>query len=75
MNLNAPALIKYANDLIDKDVFKRLMEEGMIKELSELERGKLIVDFINKKNKPMENREFFKYFYNEQDKAEKLEIL
>ena len=33
------------------------------KNFSELEKGRLMVKFLSKKNNPLENREFFKHFY------------
>lgn len=75
LDLEPPSLIKFAYELIEKDLKKRTMEEGNTKKISSLEVGRLIVSFLNKKQKPFSNRQFYKYFYEQHDKAEKLEIL
>lgn len=49
LDLEPPSLIKFAYELIEKDMMKRTMEEGNTKTLSQLEVGRLIVQFINKK--------------------------
>ena len=33
----------------------------------------MVIDFINKKNHPLNNREFYEYFLSEHDKSEKIE--
>ena len=75
MNLEPPSLIKYAMDQIDHQTFQNMMEKGKKTNLSDLEKGRIIVDFMNKKSKPFENRHFYKHFFTEHDKAEKLTVL
>jgi hypothetical protein len=43
--------------------------------LSELEKGRLIIKFMNKKNEPFKNRQFYEHFFKEHEKAEKIKIL
>jgi hypothetical protein len=35
------------------------------KKLTDLEKGRMIVDFLGKKRNPMKNRHFFKHFFKE----------
>mmetsp|Transcript_42267 Transcript_42267/g.64802 ORF Transcript_42267/g.64802 Transcript_42267/m.64802 type:complete len:143 (+) Transcript_42267:424-852(+) len=45
------------------------------KNFSELEKGRMMVRFLSKKNNPLGNREFYKYFYKQQEKAEKIDAI
>lgn len=35
----------------------------------------MILDFMKKKNHPLENRHFYEQFFTQQDKAEKIQVL
>lgn len=52
-----------------------MIKNGKNKQLSELEKGRLIIKFMNKKNDPFKNRQFYDHFFKEQAKAEKIQIL
>lgn len=75
MSLEPPSLIKYAYDQIERDTTLNMLRVGRREALSDLEKGRLIVDFIRKKNEPFANRHFYEHFYEQQDKAEKLSVL
>lgn len=73
--MNAPQLIDFALDQIETEMHEKQLLLGRPSGLSDLEKGRIIVDFLKKKNKPFENRFFYNHFYQEHDKAEKLEVL
>ena len=52
-----------------------MMLYGKKRNLSDLEKGRLILDFMKKKNDPFTNRHFYKHFFNEHDKAENISVL
>ena len=73
--LAPPALIEYATKKIKQE---ELLDEkfgklSQSKKLTDLEKGRMIVQFLNKKQNPLKNRHFFKHFFNQQTKAEKIE--
>ena len=73
--MDAPQLIQHALDQIKQDTLQNQILQGREQDLSSLEKGRLIVKFLNKKGRPLANRRFYDQFYTEQDKAEKIKIL
>ena len=45
------------------------------KNLTQLEQGKLLAEFIHQKKNPMNNRRFYDLFYNQQNKADKIRAI
>jgi hypothetical protein len=41
--------------------------------LTDLQKARLVVKFMNNRNQPLKNREFFEYFFSQQEKSEKIE--
>ena len=46
-----------------------------MKQLTALEKGRIILKFMQKRSKPFENRHFYKHFFSEHEKAEKIHVL
>lgn len=49
-----------------------MIKNGKNKQLSNLEKGRLIIKFMNNKNEPFKNRHFYDHFFKEHEKAEKI---
>lgn len=60
---------------IEQDTVTHMVKNGKMKQLSALEKGRAMIKFMNMKNKPAKNRHFYNHFYQEQDKAENIEVL
>ena len=72
LEFKAPQLIKYALDQIEQDTISNMIKNGKNKQLSNLEKGRLIIKFMNNKNEPFKNRHFYDHFFKEHEKAEKI---
>jgi hypothetical protein len=48
---------------------------GKKRHLSDLQKGRMILDFLKKKNDPFLNRHFYKKFFDEQEHSEKIKVL
>ena len=64
------ALFEFAESQIENLVEQERLQGAKFSNLTDLERGRLIVKFMSFKNKPMTNRKFYEYFYNQQMKSE-----
>lgn len=62
-------LISFALDMIEAETAKRSILEGKQREVTELEKGRLLLRFMKMRSKPEANRYFFDHFYSEQKKA------
>jgi hypothetical protein len=52
-----------------------MIKNGKSKQLTDIEKGRLAVKFMSKKNKPLTNRHFYEHFFKEHEKSEKIQIL
>lgn len=59
------ALFEFAESQIENLVEQERLQGAKFSNLTDLERGRLIVKFMSFKNKPMTNRKFYEYFYNQ----------
>ena len=75
MELKPDQLISYGFEQINQETIVERVQSGKIKELSQLEKGRIIMKFMGKKNEPLKNRNFYNEFFQEQDKAEKIAVL
>lgn len=75
MDLQPDQLISYGFEQIDQETIVERVVSGKNKELSLLEKGRIIVKFMGKKNEALKNRHFYNEFFQEQDKAEKIAVL
>ena len=62
-------------DQIEAETEQNMLESGKKQLLSDLQKGRMIVDFIKKKSEPFTNRHFYQYFFREHEKAEKIKAL
>ena len=69
------SLIRLAEDSIDQEAMTNELLTGRKAFLSTQQKGKIIVKFLQMKNQPLENRQFYEQFYEQQDKAEKINVL
>lgn len=72
LEFKAPQLIKFALDQIEQDTINAMIKNGKSKQLTDIEKGRLAVKFMSKKNKPLSNRYFYEHFYKEHEKSEKI---
>ena len=75
LSFKAPQLIKFALDQIEQDTITAMIKNGKSKQLTAIEKGRLAVKFMSKKNKPLSNRHFYEHFYREHEKAERIQVL
>jgi len=73
--LDPASLIRLAEDSIDQETLTNQLLTGRKAFLSTQQKGKIIVKFLQMKNQPLENRQFYEQFYEQQDKAEKINVL
>ena len=75
MDLQPDQLISYGFEQINQETIVERVQSGKMKELTLLEKGRIIVKFMGKKNEPHSNRHFYNEFFQEQEKAEKIAVL
>ena len=73
--VSSEGLIRFADYQIDKEVEANAIESGKMRYLSSHEKGKMIVKFLQMRNKPFKNREFYSQFFEQHEKAEKIKVL
>jgi hypothetical protein len=62
-------------DCIENYQDESLNKTGKKVHISEKQQSRLILEFMKKHGDPFKNRHFYKQLFQEQDKAEKIQIL
>jgi hypothetical protein len=73
--LAAPQLISFAMGQIEQDTIRNMIKNGKNRQLSDLEKGRAMIKFMNMKSDPFKNRHFYNYYYKEQEKNEHIEVM